>query len=123
MLHPDASIKFLDEVVIAAENRPRHRAFPNLALLQNGDLLVVYGVATDHQRSSNGVLVSVPVVGRRKDLGAPATALRPTLGRHYSTAYGMIRLNDGCLASSLRRPIGVTRASCYPSVGWRAERG
>ena len=122
MLHPDAPIKVLDELVIAAEDKPRHRAFPNLGLLQNGELPVVYGVATDHQRSSNGVLVS----RRSSDGGKTWEHPQPLLahpGRHYSTTYGVIQFNDGRLASSLRRPIGVTRASCYPSVGWRKERG
>ena len=58
MLHSDAPIKVLDEVLIAAENKPRHRNFPSMALLQDGDLLVVYGVSTDHQRTCDSVLVS-----------------------------------------------------------------
>ena len=122
MLHPDAPIKVLDEVVNAAENKPRHRAFPTLGLLQNGELPVVYGVVTDHQRSSNGVLVS----RRSSDGGKTSEHPQPRLthpGRRYSTTYGVIQLSDGRLASSSRRPIGVTHASCYPSVGWRAERG
>ena len=95
MLNPDAPIKILDEVTIAAENKPRHRNFPNTALLQNGDLLVVYGVSTDHQRTCDGVLVLPPFASDGgKTWGDP----RPLLAhpeRHYSTTYDMVQLADG----------------------------
>ena len=102
MLHPDAPIKILGDVLIAAENRPRHRNFPNTVLLQNGDLLVVYGVSaerrpwwfTDHQQTSEGVLVS----RRSSDGGETWSDPLPVLaypGHHYSSTYGMIQLTDG----------------------------
>ena len=94
MLHPDAPIKILDDVLIAAENRPRHRNFPNTVLLQNGGLLVVYGVSTDHQQTSEGVLVS----RRSSDGGETWSDPLPVLaypGQHYSSTYGMIQLTDG----------------------------
>ena len=46
MLHPDAPIEIISEVAITDEKsdgRPRHRSFPNLVQLRNGDLLVVDG--------------------------------------------------------------------------------
>ena len=93
MLHPDAPIKILGDVLIAAENRPRHRNFPNTVLLKNGDLLVVYGVSTDHQQTCEGVLVS----RRSSDGGETWSDPHPVLaypGHHYSSTYGMIQLTD-----------------------------
>ena len=63
-------------------------------LLQNGDLLVVYGVSTDHQITCDGVLVS----RRSSDGGKTWEDPRPILAhpeRHYSSTYGMIQLSDG----------------------------
>lgn len=94
MLHSDAPIKVLDEVLIAAENKPRHRNFPSMALLQDGDLLVVYGVSTDHQRTCDSVLVS----RRSSDGGKTWEDPRPLIARpqrHYSTNYAVTQLASG----------------------------
>jgi hypothetical protein len=95
-MNPDASVRILDEVVIADESPPRHRNFPSTALLRNGDLLVVYGVSADHQRTCNGALVS----RRSSDGGKSWSDPHPVLAhpeRHYSTTYGMVQIDDGRL--------------------------
>ena len=94
MLHPDAPIKVLDEVVIAAENKPRHRNNPNLVLLPNGDLLLVYGLAADHHVTCDGVVVS----RRSSDGGKTWSDPRPIFaqpGFHYSETNGMTQFADG----------------------------
>ena len=58
MLQLGAPARIAGEVVIADERKPSHRAFPNMALLDNRDLLVVYRVGTDHHRTWDGDLVS-----------------------------------------------------------------
>ena len=102
MLHPDAPIKILDEVVIAAENRPRHRHAASLVLLQNGDLLIVYRVAAAHHAGPLGTSPCDGVLASRRssDGGKTWEEPRPVFAhpeRDYATTYGMTQLADGRL--------------------------
>ena len=102
MLHTDAPIKVLDEVIIAAESKPRHRQGANLVLLQNGDLFMVYRVAAAHHAGPSGSSPCDGVLASRRssDGGKTWEEPRPVFAhpeRDYATTYGMTQLTNGRL--------------------------
>jgi hypothetical protein len=79
-----------------ATGTPRHRAFPGIEKLRNGDLLVAYREGSDHWRTADGQVRLV----RSKDNGLtwsePQTVLAKD-GVNYGTHSGICQLSDGTI--------------------------
>ena len=75
---------------------PRHRAFPAIVKLQNGDLLVAYREGTDHWYVKDGIVRTVSSSDNGKTWSEPQTVWEVpehNLGTHN----GMKQLADGAL--------------------------
>jgi hypothetical protein len=89
------SLKVVSRVTIAA-GAPRHRAFPGMEKLRNGDLLVAYREGTDHWKTSDGQVKLVRSRDGGKTWSAPSTVLAAP-GKNYGTHSGIAQLSDGTL--------------------------
>lgn len=102
MLDQNAPIERLEEVVIAGDMPPTHRAWPAAELAANGDLLVTYKDGADHHRTDDGVLM----LARSQDGGRTwpiRKALAAEPGWSCFGNHGMTRLADGTLLHAVMR--------------------
>ena len=103
-----------------ASGPPRHRAFPAMTKLQNGDLLVAYREGTDHWWTKDGIVRTVRSTDNGQTWSEPQTVWEVpehNLGTHT----GMRQLADGTMllpvqdCLNLRTSKWVIRASMMRS--------
>ena len=91
-------LEILLEIPITDDLMKMHRAWPGLAIVPNGDLVLTYKESTDHNRTDDGALI----VARSSDGGQTwpirkAIAAEP--GRRAYTNHSLTRLSEGTLLS------------------------
>ncbi len=110
--------------VKVATGAPRHRAFPGIEKLRNGDILVAYREGSDHWRTPDGTARLV----RSKDGGltwSESKTIAEAQGVNYGTHSGIAQLSDG----SILLPIQALSESwgpefrMYAAPGDRSGRG
>lgn len=88
-------LRVIRRVPVAA-GAPRHRAFPGIEKLRNGDILVAYREGSDHWRTPDGTVR----LARSRDGGLtwsePETLLE-SKGVNYGTHSGISQLSDGSI--------------------------
>ena len=89
------SLRVIRRVKVAT-GPPRHRAFPGIEKLRNGDILVAYREGSDHWRTADGTVKLV----RSRDGGLtwsqPETLLE-SKGENYGTHSGISQFSDGSI--------------------------
>ena len=95
-LAKDAPIEVLDEIIIVGHQQRAHFAWPALGVAANGDLVLAYKEASDHNVTDDGVIW----LARSTDQGQTWPFKKPLVaipGWSCITSHGMTCLSDGTL--------------------------
>ncbi len=90
------NLKIESSVTVSGTSTPRHRAFPAVEKLRNGELLVAYREGSDHWRTKDGVVKLVRSPDSGKTWSAPVTVLAAP-GKNFGTHSGLAQLSDGSI--------------------------